>query len=99
MLSSTPLFYERKRMPDNVEFLISNLDKIHSTEMGLQRLERNLGLNGENAVIWCKKKIADTDSNIYCKGKNWYIDCNDCIITVNRTSFTIITAHKKKQMQ
>ncbi len=30
------------------------------------------------------------------KGKNWYVDADNCVITVNAYSFTIITAHKKK---
>ncbi|MCK9170106.1 MAG: DUF3781 domain-containing protein [Treponema sp.] len=30
------------------------------------------------------------------KGKNWYAEINDCIITVNAYSCSIITAHKIK---
>lgn len=31
------------------------------------------------------------------RGKNWYISTDNCIITVNAYSYTIITAHKKKE--
>ena len=30
------------------------------------------------------------------KGKNWYITIDNCIITVNAYSYTVITAHKVK---
>ena len=30
-------------------------------------------------------------------GKNWYIEVNNCRITVNASSYTIITAHRIRQ--
>jgi len=30
------------------------------------------------------------------QGKNWYAQIDGCIITVNASSYTIITAHKEK---
>ena len=75
--------------------LLTNLDKLRTTELGVERIKRNLGLEVDDAVKWCKDKIQKS-TNITRKGKNWYIDIDSCIITVNTHSFTIITAHKKK---
>ncbi len=48
--------------------LLKNLDRLHTTKLGVERIKRNLAL--------------DTD---------------DCVITVNAYSYTVITAHRKKQ--
>ena len=34
--------------------------------------------------------------SLYRQGKNWYVRINSCVITVNASSYTIITAHKEK---
>lgn len=77
--------------------LLSNLDKIHTTELGLVRIKRNLSLDTNDVVEWCKDKIKSSRAVITRKGKNWYIRIEDCIITVNAYSYTIITAHKEKK--
>ena len=81
---------------NNNEELISNIDKIHTTPMGLERIKRNTGINTEDIINWCKLKIKDSQSIINRKGKNWYITNENIIITVNAYSYTIITAHKIK---
>ena len=73
--------------------LLNNLEKIHSTELGILRIKRNLELETKDVVNWCKHKIKQTD-NIHKKGKNWYVSLENCIITINANSYTIITAHK-----
>ncbi len=40
----------------NNELLI-NLDKLHTTELGVIRIKKNLSLDTENVVDWCKNKI------------------------------------------
>ena len=75
--------------------LINNIDKISTTELGIIRIKRNLELDTENVVNWCKQEIRKAD-NIYKKGKNWYVSFEDCIITVNASSYTIITGRKNK---
>ncbi|WP_425438332.1 DUF3781 domain-containing protein [Methanobrevibacter woesei] len=30
-----------------------------------------------------------------CKGKNYYVQIDNIELTINKTSYTIITAHKK----
>lgn len=76
--------------------LFSNLDKLHTTTMGVERIKRNLCLDVEDVVEWCRQKIKAPDSQIMRQGKNWYITVAHCIITVNAYSYTIITAHKEK---
>lgn len=75
--------------------LTENLEKLHTTELGELRIKRNLSLNTDDAVAWCKNEIMSDFAVITRKGKNWYVDTGDCVITVNAYSFTIITAHTK----
>jgi hypothetical protein len=76
--------------------LLINLDKIHTTEFGVVRIKKNLGIETCDVVAWCKNQIENPKSKIERKGKNWYIEIDNCILTVNAYSFTIITAHKAK---
>lgn len=78
--------------------IVANIDKIHTTELGAIRIKRNLSLQTDNIVEWCKEKIQNPSALITRKGKNWYIEIEDCIITVNAYSFTIITAHQKRNL-
>lgn len=78
----------------NSKVLIENLGKLHTTEMGKDRIRRNLNLEVEDVVDWCRKKIESKGSSIYRNGKNWYIEVENNRITVNAFSYTIITAHK-----
>lgn len=77
--------------------LLHNLSRLHTTELGVDRIRRNLSLDTDNVVEWCKDKISSNNAIISRKGKNWYINVDECIITVNAYSYTIITAHKKKK--
>jgi len=73
--------------------LLKNIDKIHTTELGLIRLKKNLSLTVSDIVSWCKETIKVADK-IIKKGKNWYVHKDDIVITINASSYTIITAHK-----
>ena len=75
--------------------LIENIEKLHTTPMGVDRIRRNLSLGDdvEDVVEWCRQKILDTNADITRQGKNWYVKIDGCVITVNAYSFTIITAH------
>lgn len=75
--------------------LIKNLDKLHTTDLGLVRVKRNLSLETEDVVLWCREKAELPHAVIARKGKNWYVDVEDIMITINAHSFTIITAHRK----
>lgn len=78
--------------------LRKNLDKLHTTELGIKRIKRNLSLDTDDVVGWCKTEINFPNAVIIRNGKNWYVNVDNCIITVNAYSYTIITAHKKKEM-
>ncbi len=73
-----------------------NIDKLHTTPMGVDRIRTNLSLPESiiDVVEFCKQKILSPDCNIYRHGKNWYCEIDDIRITVNAYSDTIITAHK-----
>jgi hypothetical protein len=75
--------------------LLENTDKIHTTQMGVGRIKRNLKLNTNDVVGYCISKIKDKNAKISRKGKNYYVEADGCIITVNASSYTIITAHLK----
>ena len=76
--------------------LKENIDKLHTTSMGVDRIKKNLKIDTD-VVEFCKNKIIDEKCNIYKKGKNWYCEIDGIKITVNSFSYTIITAHKKKK--
>jgi hypothetical protein len=44
----------------NKEVLLKNIDKIHTTEMGINRIKKNLKLDTYSVVDFCKSKVLDT---------------------------------------
>ncbi len=76
--------------------LLKNLERLHTTELGVARIKRNLSLETDDVIEWCKDKINADNAVIMRKGKNWYVNADGCIITVNAYSCTVITAHKEK---
>ena len=77
--------------------LLENLEKVHTTEMGVDRIKRNIGVDVEDIVEYCVDKIKQDNAVIERKGKNYYVTVYGIIITVNASSYTIITAHKEKK--
>lgn len=77
--------------------LLKNLDKLHTTELGVERIKRNLSLDTDDVIDWCITKINSDNAAIIRNGKNWYVNVDNCIITVNAYSYTVITAHKEKR--
>jgi hypothetical protein len=73
--------------------LMQNIGLLHTTELGIERIKRNLGLTTDDVVTWCRQSILLAE-NIQRKGKNWYVHAGKSVITVNAHSYTIITAHK-----
>ena len=76
------------------KILLKNVDKIHTTEMGVGRIQKNLGIDDE-PVSYCISKLKQDNAIVTKEGKNYYLNVDDCIITINSSSFTIITAHKQ----
>lgn len=77
--------------------LLGNLEKLHTTELGVERIIRNLSLDVEDVAEWCREQVSSARVDISRKGKNWYVSVDGCVITVNAYSYTIITAHKEKK--
>ena len=77
----------------NKEILLLNIDKVHTTKMGIDRIKKNLKLDTNDVVDYCKNKVLDKKCNIYKQGKNWYCEIDNVKITINSYSYTIITAH------
>ena len=61
----------------NKEILLSNIDKVHTTELGVNRIKKNLKLDINDVVEYCKSKVLDNKCNIYKKGKNWYCEIDN----------------------
>ena len=80
---------------EDKQILLDNINKVHTTEMGINRIIKNLKLNTNDGVEYCKNKVLDKNCNIYKQGKNWYCEIENIIITINLYSYTIITAHIK----
>ena len=92
-LKNTKLEFGSEMIFLNKDILLSNIDKIHTTEMGINRIKKNLKLDTKDVVEFCKNKILDKNCNIYKQGKNWYCEIDNIKITINSYSYTIITAH------
>lgn len=75
------------------KILFDNLDKIHTTELGIARIQRNLKMESTDVVSFCKEQIQKKDCKIYRQGKNWYCETGNIKITINAYTYTIITAH------
>ena len=73
--------------------LLQNINNIHTTKLGINRIKYNLNIDIDDVVEYCKDKITSDRCNIYKRGKNWYCEVDNIIITINSYSYTIITAH------
>ncbi len=77
------------------EKLLANLDKFHTTDLGKVRLQKHLLLREENPVLWAKGFIQRSETKISHKEKNFYVSDNHIVLTINASSYTIITGHKE----
>lgn len=46
------------------QILFDNIDRIHTTAMGVDRIKKNLPLNEVDVVEWCKSKIMSKKAEI-----------------------------------
>ncbi len=79
---------------NNKNSLIENIENLHTTDLGAVRIRRNLSLGETDVTEWCKGIILSPDARIERLGKNYYVKTLDLVITVNSSSYTIITAHR-----
>ncbi len=77
------------------EILLHNIDKIHTTLLGINRIKKNLKLlcTDNKVVPYCKDMIKNEKSVVYKQGKNYYCEIDYIKIVINSSSYTIITAH------
>lgn len=75
--------------------LLENIEKLHTTTLGIDRIKKNLKIDCD-VVKYCKEKIMNKNTIIYKKGKNIYCEIDNIRITINSYNFSIITAHIKK---
>ena len=68
---------------NNYNELLINLPKIHTTELGYERIKNNLNIGDSDVVNYCKNLINDSNCEIVQIGKNWYCKLNNICITVN----------------
>ena len=45
------------------EIVLANIDKIHITKMGIDRIKRNLNINDIDVVKFCKNKFIGGNKN------------------------------------
>ena len=50
--------------------LLQNMSKLHTTQLGAERIRKNLSLEADDAVEWCREKISSDCAVITRKGKN-----------------------------
>ena len=46
------------------QILFDNIDRIHTTAMGVDRIKKNLSLDEADVVEWCKSKIMSEKAEI-----------------------------------
>ena len=76
------------------EILLQNLEKLHTTPLGMQRIKGNLELKTDHVMDHIKKQIQSPSCSIRCLGKNYYAEIETVCYTINASSYTVITAHK-----
>ena len=94
--SHTSSHSDRTKMNDDTaEELLANLQMLHTTGLGAERIRKNLSLENVNDVVsWCREEIRKPDREVRKNGKNWYVRIDNCEITIHSRSYTIITAHQ-----
>lgn len=86
---------------ENLASFLENIESLHTTELGLQRIKKNIGRPAaeteEELMAFCKNLIKADDCKIEKMGKNWYCKKDDIEITVNSYNYCIITGKKIKK--
>lgn len=72
------------------EYLLTNLDKLHTTDFEEVRLQKNLLLREENPVVWAKGFIQRSETTIRPMERIFM-----WLMTISASSCVIITGHKK----
>ncbi len=78
---------------DEKKLLVSNIDKVHTTILGKERIKNNLELDIDDIINYIKNKIIKKESTVYKKGKNLYCEIDKIRVTINSYNYCIITCH------
>ena len=49
---------------EDKKILLDHIDKLHTTEMGVDRIRKNLKIDTADVVGYCKNKVLDKNCNI-----------------------------------
>lgn len=79
--------------------LIENIDKLHTTSVGITRITKNMGIEKKQVIEYCKELITLKDTKITTNGKNFYCRNKNIIIVINAINYTIINAYKINYME
>ena len=79
--------HKQKKSSFKQNDLLMNIDKIHTTELGRKRIQKNLNLSCEDVVSYLKDLILDSKTIIYKDGKNWYCKNESIRITINSYNY------------
>lgn len=74
------------------QHFLANLNQINTTNLGQNRIKNNLQLDDDIAVVEYCRDLIRNNNKIYKHGKNWYVESGGYLLTINATSFGIITA-------
>ena len=64
-----------------------DVNKLHTTALGKERIKRNIGLDIDKIIAWCKQEDL---ANVEQKGKNWYVCADDFVLTINAKSHRLL---------
>lgn len=87
---------EQRNISEATKVLIA--DNFKNTELGLERIAKNLGLQGLSTaelITHCRRIIQETPiQDVEIRGKNYYFHSTEysAMLTINRSSLGIITA-------
>ncbi len=93
-----------KRITKNLELIVkdgtpncqskNNSDDIESYQ---NNITKKYQIKEQNDIIkYCQNKIKDKNSIVSQKGKNFYVEIDNIIFTINSYNYCIITAHLQK---
>ncbi len=94
-----------KRIKNNLELIVkdgtlncqskNNSDDIESYQNN--NITKKCQIQEQNDIIkYCQNKIKDKNSIVIKKGKNFYVEIDNIIFTINSYNYCIITAHLQK---
>ena len=69
-------------------------DRLRTTPMGAERIRKNLNLDTEDVIGYCRALIMREDCRVDRRGKNLYCESGGVRLTVHGHSCTVITAHR-----